>query len=299
MVEGQQDIIRTQVLADNPAIALQNERSAELGRRSPGAGQVEQRYAERIIPHKVEDGEEGEPTETQLQSRGDVQKMLAKGAVSPAGRKLLEAMGIVKENQDPKEALSKSEPAFQDSIKEADAAVKAINDRAAELTKLPKEQLQAQLAAVPQADFALARAIAHVEVPARQKDKISQEDLQEKVKSEVDAWMKTKPGDLAYRGLEADLKQYPQVWEAAQAARAANEAEPLHTLAGMIKQYGRATADSVETRLAYADALKAGGREDDAWEQFKTAMKMLGQKVPEDRPGTLRASFDGTHTMKI
>jgi hypothetical protein len=219
----------------------------------------------------------------------DMADMLTRGAKTPSEKELAEAVRLMREKKDdPKAGMEAAEPKFQNAIKESQTAIDGIGEKAAELSKSPKEQVMGQMFAKTQADLGVSKAIADVTVPPRLQGKISEEDLQEKLEAEVKAYVKTKPGDFAFRGLEQDLKEFPDVLKAAQAQKQAADAEPLKSMEQLVQQYGRAMTDGFGARMLYGQALKEAGRPEEAWKQVREAMKMIGQEVPEEEPGTRR-----------
>jgi hypothetical protein len=222
-------------------------------------------------------------------SSDDMADMLTRGAKTPSEKELAEAVRLMREKKDdPKAGMEAAEPKFKQAIKESQTAIEGIGEKASELSKAPKEQVMGQMLAKTQADLGVAKALADVTVPPRLQGKITEDDLRDKLEAEVAAYVKTKPGDFAFRGLEQDLKEFPDVLKAAQAQKQAGDAEPLKSMEQLVNQYGRAMTDGFGARMLYGQALKEAGRPEEAWQQVREAMKMIGQNPPEEEPGTFR-----------
>ena len=229
------------------------------------------------------------PIDSHPTSADGLFKLMENGDRTPAESKLADAMKLMSGNDgDAKARLDKADPLFKDAVSVADAALKGISDKAKAMSPTDIAMANQQFATAKQVEDQLQAALDGVQVPPSLKGQISQDDLRSKLKSEVEAFLRTKPGDdYAFRGLEKDLQQFPVIHDLAARDKNLGESEPFKSVMRMAKDYEHAYADAALTRLAYSRALKAGGKETESWQQLKDAMAMFGQKLPDHPPGML------------
>ncbi|HEY9790248.1 MAG TPA: hypothetical protein V6D22_07610 [Candidatus Obscuribacterales bacterium] len=298
MADSRFEALNTQPAQSEPLNALQAERVAEMFGAS--AGNRTARSSENQLLIRTQASGDGSPDVHALmdQQFGELRKLLGSGLPTNSEKTILEAGKLMSEAGDPKTGLSKAEPQFKQAIDQADEALGAVGAKVHKMSDADGQRAADQARKSQSLDDGLHQEMLSVTLPEKLKAKLTEDQqreelpkLREKVAAEIEAFMKTHPGDYAYRGLQADLEQYPNIYAMATQRKAVEDSEPYKTVKGLQSEYRRAMADSVLSRMTYGEALGRSGRETEAWGQMREALGMLGLKLPKNLPGTFDASI--------